>query len=122
MLRLLRIILLTVSVSVLFGCLPRQQYSYQPPDGKLPQKCVALCKQASNSCMQICALKNSTCRREMQRNAHERHLNYKISRREQGMPVRKTYDDFLRTSSCEHSCHCIPAYNTCYRACGGSVY
>lgn len=122
MLRLLSIVLMLAAISLLSGCLPRQTYTYMPPEGKLPQKCVSQCKVASNSCMQICALKNRTCRSEMQENATERYMTYKMSRRSQRLPINKTYRDFERTTSCEHSCNCIPAYNTCYRACGGRVY
>lgn len=122
MLRVISMVLLVISIGLMTGCVPRHDYTYIPPESKPALKCISSCKVASNSCMQICALKNRTCRSEMQSNATQRYTTYKIARREQGQPVKKTYDDFLRTTSCEHSCNCIPAYNTCYRACGGRVY
>lgn len=122
MLRIISVMLMVISIGLMSGCVPRQNYTYIPPESKPALKCVSQCKVASNSCMQICALKNRTCRSEMQDNASERYMKYKMTRRAQGQPVKKSYDDFLRTTSCEHSCNCIPAYNTCYRACGGKVY
>lgn len=113
---------LIIMFGFLAGCATTQQtYQYTPPVGKAPLACIAKCKVASNSCMQFCAMKNSTCRAERNDNASARYTSYKATRQSQGLPVKKSYEDFLRTSSCEHSCNCIPAYNTCYRACGGVV-
>lgn len=122
MLRMINIVLLFLSIGLLSGCMPRQDFSYIPPEGKPALKCISQCKIASNSCMQICALKNRTCRSEMQTNATRRYMIYKAQRHQQGLPVKKSYEDFERTTSCEHSCNCIPAYNTCYSACGGRIY
>lgn len=120
--RCLKIIGFTMFALFLVGCMPRQTFEYSPPVGKQPLACISQCKVAYNSCMTICALKNSTCRKEKQYNASLRYSEYTQSRHAQGLPVKKTLDDFIRTTSCEHSCNCVPAYNTCYRACGGKVY
>lgn len=122
MTRAISFILLVISIVLMSGCVPRHDYTYIPPESKPALKCTSSCKVASNSCMQICALKNRTCRSEMQSNASRRYMTYKMTRREQGLPVNKSYADIERTTSCEHSCNCIPAYNTCYSACGGRVY
>lgn len=122
MLRRFGFIVVAFTAVLLSGCVGRQSYTYQMPEGKPAQKCISQCKVASNSCMQICALKNRTCRSEMQQNASERYMTYKMQRRSQGLPAKKSLDDFMRTSTCEHSCNCVPAFNTCYRACGGGVY
>lgn len=122
MLRFIGMVCLLSALVLLSGCLPRQDYTYYPPEGKPSLKCVSQCKVASNSCMQFCALKNSTCRSEMQSKAASRYTAYKMQRHAQGLPVKKSYENFERTTSCAHSCNCIPAYNTCYSACGGRVY
>lgn len=110
-----------IIMSFLTGCAVQQTYQYTPPVGKSALSCVASCKVASNSCTQFCAMKNSTCRAERDANATRRYTSYKAGREAEGKRVVKTYDDFARTSSCEHPCNCVPAYNTCYRACGGIV-
>lgn len=121
MVRLISVICLLLSICLLSACMPRQNYQYTPPAGSLALRCIASCKGASNACMQICAMKNTTCRSEKERNATQRFTAYKMQRQASGLPVTKSFEDFVRTASCEHSCNCIPAYNTCYSACGGYV-
>lgn len=120
--RCLHLIFMVVFAFLITGCMPRQTFQYSPPEGKQALACVASCKVANNSCMTICSLKNSTCRREKQTNATLRYTEYRSQRQAQGLPVKKSLDDFIRTTGCEHSCNCVPAYNTCYSACGGKVY
>jgi hypothetical protein len=121
MLRVISIVCLLLSIALLSSCMPRQDYHYTPPVGKLALNCISSCKVATNSCMQICAMKNSTCRAEKEDKAAKRFATYKSQRNAQGLPVTKTFEDFVRTSGCQHSCNCIPSYNTCYSACGGYV-
>lgn len=120
--RTIHLIFVLISICLLSACLPRQNYTYIPPEAAASKNCAASCKIASNKCMEICALKNSTCRREMQQNATRNFNQYKMTRQAASLPVRKSVDDFMRTAGCAHSCNCIPAYNTCYSACGGKVY
>lgn len=111
-----------LAISVLSGCAPTQTFQYTPPEGSAALACINSCKVATNSCTQICAMKNRTCRVERDRNATNRYAAYKNQCLVKGVRVKKTYEDYVRTSSCEHSCNCVPSYNTCYRACGGTVY
>ncbi len=110
---------LCLIINFLSACAPQRSYQYTPPVGKPALTCISQCKVASNSCMQICALKNSTCRREMQNNAANRYATYKMQRQAKGLPVQKRMEDFMRTTGCEHSCNCVPRITllSCMRRC-----
>src|SRR3990167_11060587 len=122
MLRCISLLGMVVIVSLLTGCLPRQDYQYIPPTSAPAQKCITSCKIASNSCKQICALTNPTCRAEMQIITNQRYANYKMQCQSKGVPATKSYESFSRTSTCAHSCNCIPAYNTCYRPAAAKAF
>lgn len=109
-------------ISVLSGCAPTQTFQYKPPTSAPALACINSCKIATSACTQICALKDRTCRSERDVNATNRYAAYKAQCQAKGVRVRKSYVDYVRTSTCEHSCNCVPSYNTCYRACGGTVY
>jgi len=121
-LRWVNFIWVLLAINLLAGCAPTQTYQYTPPLGSAALSCINSCKVATNSCMQICAMTNRTCRLEKESNATRRYTAYKAQRQAKGLPVKKKFEDFVRTSSCQHSCNCLPAYNTCYSACGGSVF
>ena len=116
-------ILFTLSVLVSSCVLPGAgDYQYTPPKSSMGQYCVKRCKTALNSCTQICALKDERCAVELKENATQSYSDYVSYRKAKKWRIRKSYKDFYRNASCEHSCNCVPAYNTCYRACGGTVY
>jgi hypothetical protein len=76
---------------------PKVEYTYVPPQSKMDKKCVALCLKAKRYCQEICELKNPDC-------------------------FAKTKMDAVKQNNvCENACNCIPAFNTCYSACGGQV-
>lgn len=122
--RVFFIMLLILAGIALAACssMNNRKYSYvPPPDVPGAKHCTAQCWQGKNSCQQICAMKNSTCRAEAHENATLRYEQYKKQRLVQGQPLKKSFQNFQRTASCKHACHCVPAFNTCYTACGGQV-
>lgn len=123
--RLFKIGFVSLLLSTISACatLHVGPYEYEAPKSSAGQYCVNRCQQAFNSCVQICALKNDVCRAELKENAIELLDDYEAKRQTRGLrKSKKTYKDFLRRATCDHSCNCVPAYNTCYRACGGKVY
>lgn len=118
-----RLLLLCVTVAVLSGCGASyyRKYTYTPPSAPGSERCIAQCWQGRNSCQQFCALKNPTCAAEAKQDANTRYNDYTRKQHAKGLPVTKTLKDFQRTAQCRHSCHCVPAFNTCYSACGGYV-
>ena len=115
------LVLVFVSCS-LAGCYaPAGATHYTKPASSAGQYCAMRCKTAQKSCMQICGLKESTCRDELKENATLAYNAYVAKCKANNWRVRKSYNDFYRNATCQHSCNCIPAYNTCYRACGGTV-
>lgn len=120
--RIIHLVFVLISICLLSACMPRQDYTYIPPETDAGKNCAASCKIASTKCVEICALKNSICRSEMRRTAESNYNAYKMRRQATNSKVGKSLDDFMRTAGCVHSCNCIPAFNTCYSACGGKVY
>lgn len=114
---------LIVATLLLSGCGASyyRHYTYTPPAVTGSERCISQCWQGRNSCEQFCALKNPTCAAEAREDANTRYNDYLRARRAQGQPVKKSLKDFQRTAQCFHSCNCIPAFNTCYAACGGTV-
>lgn len=121
--RFVRLIAFFMMALVLSGCGGSyyQKYNYTPPTAPGSERCIAQCWQGRNSCEQICSLKNPRCAAEARVDAQTRYSDYVRQRQAKGLPVTKSLKDFQRTAQCFHSCNCIPAFNTCYSACGGYV-
>lgn len=119
----MRLLWLVCAALLLSGCGVSyyRHYTYTPPSAPGADRCIAQCWQGRNSCEQFCALKNPTCAAEARVDANTRYNDYVRSRRAKDLPIKKSLKDFQRTAQCFHSCNCIPAFNTCYSACGGMV-
>lgn len=117
-----RLLLLTIFSLFMTSCVPPGgAHEYTPPKSSAGQYCATRCKIALRSCMQICGLRDSTCADELKENATQAYNAYVARCKANKWRIRKSFNDFYRNATCQHSCNCIPAYNTCYQACGGTV-
>ncbi len=116
-------IILLMTTLMLSGCGPiyKRHYEYVPPPSEQGKACITQCVQNQSRCEQMCQRKNDRCHREAQREAIYQFDAYVRERQARGEKVEKNVRDFEYTGSCNDSCNCQPAFQTCYSACGGQV-
>lgn len=109
----MRYLCLILFVCLLSACV-KPKYTYMPPHDRT---CIARCVQGKSYCESLCYLKNPRCLAQAERDL----AAYQTEQRVQGLAIKKTLKDFQTDKSCQSSCQCVKAYNTCYSACGGQV-
>lgn len=118
---MLRSIILCAMILLVAGCMAPRHYQYESPSSTSGKRCVARCLKGKSYCEQLCLWKNQGCWTRQRQRAQADFDYYKQLQLSAGHKVRKRLRDFEDTSVCRQACNCLPAYNTCYRACGGSV-
>lgn len=119
-----RLILLLITTLLLIGCGPqyKKDYSYAPPTGSIGKLCISQCLTAKSHCQRLCTLREQNCRTAAKKDADEAYREYKYEERYAGKRPKSRRSEFDRDYMCRSTCQCKPAFNTCYRACGGTVY
>jgi len=72
----------------------KKEYSYVPPEDAGAKKCIAQCYTAKKHCEKLCRMRQQNCKTSTAK----------------------------KMKNCRAACQCQPAFNTCYRACGGIVH
>jgi len=104
------------------GPVYEKKYSYVPPKGDIPRMCIAQCYNAKTHCEQLCKLHHENCIAMERREARHDYQEYKRDRRHDNKPIDRDRASFDRSYTCNTTCQCKPAFNTCYSACGGTVH
>lgn len=94
-------------------------YSYSPPTSPDGRVCVDECKQAKNTCTQLCSKESPQCIYEAQQKAQKEYQAYVEGQQMAGKPVSLTPDSFYNDTHCAHTgCGCEHQYDICYQLCG----
>jgi len=121
---------LTVAVA-LSGCMigdfgghRAEPSRYDPPNKPGGRMCSFQCRNAYDSCSEVCHLKERACTNEVQTQAIKDYEAYARDQYRAHLPVDLRPRDFERLESCAPtSCvaSCRDHYDNCYEKCGGKV-
>ena len=103
-----------------------RETTYTPPPTPGGRMCMDQCREARDYCRESCNLDYRACYNDVQAAAQVEYDKYTRQRFYDHQPVTMMPSDFEHPEACnseKKSCFadCTHPYNSCYRACGGTV-
>lgn len=125
--RLVRVVALGLGLGMLAACGPVYQTDYHmvPPQDAMGRQCSSTCIERAQGCKSQCQTLATQCQYTAELEAKNAYLEYVTRRQAEGMPIKKSQDDFYSYSSCADpdDCkdECDATHRLCHTNCGGQV-